>query len=70
MLKMDQLHKDARNECISSEARRDVISFSLNGLKLFANLKASFILNVAFSEELKELNNKIDTLRIIGWEQE
>ena len=70
MLKMDQLHKDARNECASSESRRDVISFSLDGLRLFANLKASFILSVAFNEELKELNNKIDTLRIIGWEQE
>lgn len=70
MLKMDLEHKQARNECANNEARREVILFGLDGLKLFANLKASFILNVAFGEELKELNNKIDTLRAIGWEQE
>lgn len=70
MLKMDLEHKQARSECASSETRREVVLFGLDGLKLFVNLKASFILNVALSEELKELNNKIDSLRAIGWEQE
>ena len=70
MLKMDLKHKQARSECASSETRREVVLFGLDGLKLFVNLKASFILNVALSEELKELNHKIDSLRAIGWEQE